>query len=574
MQSPRRTGLRSAQQNEQQPDAHSTSMVYHPQPTRSGRVPIAPTEEEINALIAMDNYFEFPSESDSDDDDFVPPETVGPDDEETPKDGINGIGEFLPEDLDLDGFTTDAYLEDEWLKSNWHTIRADLAQANEAEKASLAALNPSSTADRPEGDAEEDDTGSEADGEQEKTSSSPSTAAPPTANAVPAVFASHQAQPTLPHTAAMTTWSFPTAASNLLPQSEDSAFSYSVPHAGDLPLPLASSALLPSQFVAQVTTQPRPSTATSSHASTSAHVYASPRGKRKRAPIGAPLGTDSNHGSAPLLESFAIPRTSTSAVATTSADQSIHYHVEDPHSWSISSSTGVNGSAPYQPRLPPTSVTASIHQGNHSDDSGTMHVSRRGKPRTSLEPIATPLSPDSAEAERKRRKNVEQSRIHRERKKARMEANEDRVRQLERENTELRVQVRELEKRLEARARSLDDSSPEPISHRSKGSRKADPPLGDTPLGLNLDDMARAMATAIKSVLQPPSQSAAGAPSAPAHHIHQTIPQPQLQYHHPLSQPPALPGPPSASADPTGGNSLEAMAAMLAMMSRQAAGGN
>lgn len=51
----------------------ASTSTYHPQPTRSGRVPIPPPEEELQAMLAMDNYFEFPSESESDDEDFVLP---------------------------------------------------------------------------------------------------------------------------------------------------------------------------------------------------------------------------------------------------------------------------------------------------------------------------------------------------------------------------------------------------------------------------------------------------------------------------------------------------------------------
>lgn len=54
-----------------------------PQPTRYGRIPVAPPEEELAAMLAMDNYFEFPSESESDDEDFVlPPSRLQQDDEE------------------------------------------------------------------------------------------------------------------------------------------------------------------------------------------------------------------------------------------------------------------------------------------------------------------------------------------------------------------------------------------------------------------------------------------------------------------------------------------------------------
>ena len=45
----------------------------HAHATRYGRVPVAPPEEELAAMLAMDNYFEFPSDSESDDEDFVPP---------------------------------------------------------------------------------------------------------------------------------------------------------------------------------------------------------------------------------------------------------------------------------------------------------------------------------------------------------------------------------------------------------------------------------------------------------------------------------------------------------------------
>ena len=58
--------------------------AYHPQPTRSGRIPVQPPEEELEAMLAMDNYFEFPSEDDSADEDFIPSETVRNEDE-TPR---------------------------------------------------------------------------------------------------------------------------------------------------------------------------------------------------------------------------------------------------------------------------------------------------------------------------------------------------------------------------------------------------------------------------------------------------------------------------------------------------------
>jgi hypothetical protein len=51
-----------------------------PQPTRSGRVPHPPPEEELASMLAMDNYFEFPSEDETDDEDFVLPPAEEDDD--------------------------------------------------------------------------------------------------------------------------------------------------------------------------------------------------------------------------------------------------------------------------------------------------------------------------------------------------------------------------------------------------------------------------------------------------------------------------------------------------------------
>lgn len=73
----------------------STTSVYHPQPTRSGRVPVPPPEEELQAMLAMDNYFEFPSESESDDDDFVMPASE-PNDDDDEQDDETPRNESMP----------------------------------------------------------------------------------------------------------------------------------------------------------------------------------------------------------------------------------------------------------------------------------------------------------------------------------------------------------------------------------------------------------------------------------------------------------------------------------------------
>jgi hypothetical protein len=72
-----------AEQHAHSNHAHrSTGSIYYPQPTRSGRVPVPPPEEELQAMLAMDNYFEFPSESESDDEDFVLPASEANEEEE------------------------------------------------------------------------------------------------------------------------------------------------------------------------------------------------------------------------------------------------------------------------------------------------------------------------------------------------------------------------------------------------------------------------------------------------------------------------------------------------------------
>lgn len=64
-----------------------------PQPTRSGRVPHPPPEEELASMLAMDNYFEFPSEDETDDEDFVLPPAEEEDDLE---DFLLQFGQELP----------------------------------------------------------------------------------------------------------------------------------------------------------------------------------------------------------------------------------------------------------------------------------------------------------------------------------------------------------------------------------------------------------------------------------------------------------------------------------------------
>ncbi|CAD6564994.1 MAG: hypothetical protein CYPHOPRED_005004 [Cyphobasidiales sp. Tagirdzhanova-0007] len=119
--------------------------LYHPQPTRSGRIPVQPPEEELEAMLAMDNYFEFPSEDDSADEDFVPPLSAI-NDEETPQ--WANVEKELGLDLDLDGFTseTDIGLEEGGLK--WLMSYADkgLSTAN-GNDADAEGSSPSKDAD-------------------------------------------------------------------------------------------------------------------------------------------------------------------------------------------------------------------------------------------------------------------------------------------------------------------------------------------------------------------------------------------------------------------------------------------
>ncbi|KAK9896740.1 hypothetical protein P389DRAFT_83587 [Cystobasidium minutum MCA 4210] len=102
----------------------STS-IYHPQPTRSGRVPIPPPEEELQAMLAMDNYFEFPSESESDDEDFVLPASELNDDDDDQEDdtprhetpaGPSTVGATAEPDEYNEGILDSA--EYDWLMEN------------------------------------------------------------------------------------------------------------------------------------------------------------------------------------------------------------------------------------------------------------------------------------------------------------------------------------------------------------------------------------------------------------------------------------------------------------------------
>lgn len=113
----------------------STS-IYHPQPTRSGRIPVPPPEEELQAMLAMDNYFEFPSESESDDEDFVLPASELNDDDDDQED------DTPRHETQRDRSTTDAVVDQDdenegildsaeydWLMENLNALeRTDLAK--------------------------------------------------------------------------------------------------------------------------------------------------------------------------------------------------------------------------------------------------------------------------------------------------------------------------------------------------------------------------------------------------------------------------------------------------------------
>lgn len=515
---------------------------YHPQPTRSGRIPVAPSEEEINALIAMDNYFEFPSESDSDDEDFVPPETVGAEDEETPQDGANGIGDFLPEDFDFEGFTTDGYLEDDWLKENWHSIRADLAKANAAEHGAWAHTNPSSAGDAREEDldANKDDEGSsEADAErEERTSSSPSRSTPQTTALDPSL-------PRAQSSSRSQISSHPLVDTRLRPTDTSRPF----PHLGADVSSYSSSPFDPQPSV--------PAIYHESHTSRSGHIQDGKTATVNTA--GHPVSTIGH----PPGSGRHVPTN-----ASTSSTGREFFAVPASRSTSSKKTTKKNTVAG-------TSTTSDASQNVPTT---APPVSRRGRPRTELKPVSEPLSPESAEAERKRRKNVEQSRIHRERKRARIQASEEKLELLERENRALKEEILQLKSLLKEGSTTLPDGSHIDGVHQTI-------PKTETP-AFNVDDIAKMMAAAIKSVLQPTQpvvlpptstpyvNSAAGAgpvqapassaPPPPAYHPHHPS-QPPQHYHAQVQTEPAAFPPDSTSV-----STMESsMAALLAMMSRQ-----
>lgn len=121
----------------QQPSGHRPSTsIYHPQPTRSGRIPVPPPEEELQAMLAMDNYFEFPSESESDDEDFVLPASELNDDEDdqeddTPRHEMQrdrpATDAVVDQDDENEGILDSA--EYDWLMENLNALeRTDLAK--------------------------------------------------------------------------------------------------------------------------------------------------------------------------------------------------------------------------------------------------------------------------------------------------------------------------------------------------------------------------------------------------------------------------------------------------------------
>lgn len=133
--------------------SHTGSLAYYPQPTRSGRVPVPPPEEELQAMLAMDNYFEFPSESESDDEDFVLPNSEGNDEdedmcEETPQAGdeevltTNSVEIEDPEARHAHVIDSNEY---DWLMENLRTVEASTSKPSTSVPVSSLPHRPQSS---------------------------------------------------------------------------------------------------------------------------------------------------------------------------------------------------------------------------------------------------------------------------------------------------------------------------------------------------------------------------------------------------------------------------------------------
>lgn len=133
----------------------TATSIYHPQPTRSGRIPVPPPEEELQAMLAMDNYFEFPSDSESDDDDFMPASELNDDDEEqeddTPRNesipGLDASATFG--DIDDNSLAVIDSAEYDWLMDNLNAMERTAQDQNPSDceigEASSGLLGASST---------------------------------------------------------------------------------------------------------------------------------------------------------------------------------------------------------------------------------------------------------------------------------------------------------------------------------------------------------------------------------------------------------------------------------------------